>query len=174
MENTMIFHASIPADDPEHVARVLAEIWKTHYFPFVFPDSYVVISGNQWGNNIEVCKRGDEQVPAPEEVGLRRNGTPSHYSEVHLLIGTELSFEQIFAIAKREGWIARSCDRALFGLVELWVENKFLIEVVTGAEIERYRSFYSNLDNWREVAKHVAMPMPQFGYAEKWLEVPSQ
>jgi hypothetical protein len=57
----MIFHASIPADDPERVARVLAEIWKTHYFPFVFPDSYVVISGNEWGNNIEVCKRGDEQ-----------------------------------------------------------------------------------------------------------------
>lgn len=170
----MIFHASIPADDPQHVAQVLAEIWKTHYFPFVFPNSYVVISGNEWGNNIEVCKRGDEQVPASVEVGLRRNATPSRYSEVHLLIGTELTFEQIFAIGEREQWIARSCDRASFDLVELWVENRFLIEIVTGAEIERYRRFYSNLDNWREVAKHVPMPMPQFGYADKWLQAPTQ
>lgn len=85
----MIFHASIPADNPQHVAHVLAEIWKTHCFPFVFPGSYVVISGNQWGNNIEVCKRGDEQVPASVEVGLRKNPAPSRYSEVHLLIGTD-------------------------------------------------------------------------------------
>jgi hypothetical protein len=169
----MIFHASIPADNPEHVASVLAEIWKTDYFPFVFPESYVVISGNAWGSNIEVCKRGDEQVPASVEVGLHRNPSPSRYNEVHLLIGTELGFEEIFAIAKREGWIARLCDRALFNLVELWIENRFLIEVTTGAEIERYRQFYSNLDNWREVAKHVQMPMPQFGFAEGWLEAPA-
>jgi hypothetical protein len=77
----MIFHASIPADNPEHVAKVLAEIWKTHYFPFVFPESFVVISGNEWGSNIEVCKRGDEQVPASVEIGLRKNGAPSRYNE---------------------------------------------------------------------------------------------
>jgi hypothetical protein len=69
----MIFHASIPADDPQHVARVLAEIWKTQYFPFVFPDSYVVISANDWGSNIEVCKRGDEQVP-PRRSGSAGTG----------------------------------------------------------------------------------------------------
>jgi hypothetical protein len=170
----MIFHASIPADNPEHVAKVLAEIWKTHYFPFVFPESFVVISGNEWGSNIEVCKRGDEQVPASVEIGLRKNDAPSRYNEVHLLIGTELSFEQILAIAKREQWIARSCDRAFFNLVELWIENRFLIEVVTAQEIERYRRFYSNVDNWREALKHVPMPLPQFGYTDKWLESPAQ
>lgn len=168
----MIFHASIPADDPERVAKVLAEIWKTDYFPFVFPESYVVVSGNAWGSNIEVLKRGGEQVPAAVEAMLARNSAPSRYSEVHLLIGTELAFDDIFAIAKREGWIARLCDRAVFTLVELWVENKFLIEVVNGPEIERYRTFYSNIDNWRELAKRVPMPLPQFGYTDQWLDAP--
>jgi hypothetical protein len=170
---SVIFHASIPADDPERIARILAEIWKTHYFPFVFPDSFVVISGNPWGSNIEVCKRGDEQVPAPAEIGLRRNGAPSPFSEVHLLIGTELSFDEILALGRREGWIARICDRASFRLVELWIENRFLVEVTSGAEIERYRSFYSNPDNWREAIRHVPMPMPQFGYAPAWLDGPA-
>ena len=170
----MIFHASIPADNPEHVAKVLAEIWKTHYFPFVFPESYMVISGNAWGSNIEVLKRGGEQVPAAVETMLARNPSPSPYSEVHLLIGTDLSFDDILAIAKRENWIARHCDRALFSLVEVWIENRFLVEVVTGAEIERYRTFYSSLDNWREVAKNVPMPMPQFCYTDKWLDAPPQ
>jgi hypothetical protein len=168
----MLFHASIPADDPKHVAGVLAEIWKTQFFPFVFPDSYVVISANDWGHNIEVCKRGDEQVPAAKEVGLRRNAAPSRFNEVHLLIGTTLSFAEIFAIARREGWIARKCDRALFNLVEVWIENKFLIEVVDQVEMERYRRFYRDIANWQEAVKHVPMPLPQFGYADKWLEAP--
>jgi hypothetical protein len=168
----VIFHASIPAENPRHVAQVLAEIWKTEYFPFVFPDSFVVISGNEWGSNIEVCKRGDEQVPAPVEIGLRRNESPSPYNEVHLLIGSELSFGEILGLARREGWIARECDRASFKLVELWIENRFLIEVTSGAEIERYRSFYSNPDHWRDTIRHVPMPMPQFGYAQSWLDRP--
>lgn len=168
----MIFHASIPADDPKHVASVLAEIRGTEYFPFVFPDSYVVISANEWGSLLEVCKRGDEQVPAPVEVGLRRNPSPSRYNEVHLLIGSRLGFDDIFAIAEREQWIARSCDRAIFQLVELWIENKFLVEVVTAAQIERYRRFYSSVENWREAIKHTPMPIPQFGCTEKWLEGP--
>jgi hypothetical protein len=85
-----------------------------------------------------------------------------------------LSFEEILAVAKREGWIARICDRASFNLVEVWIENRFLIEVVSGKEIERYRKFYSSLDNWREASKHVPMPLPQFGYADRWLESPEE
>lgn len=170
----MIFHASIPADNPEHVASVLAEIWKTQYVPFVFPDSYMVMSGNAWGSNIEILKRGGEQVPGAVETMLTRNPASSPYSEVHLLIGTELTFDDVFAIARREGWIARLCDRAIFTLLELWLENRFLIEVVNAAEIERYRTFYSNPDNWHELAKHVPMPLPQFGYTDSWLKAPPQ
>ncbi len=31
----MIIHASIPADDPERVARVIAELWRGESFPFL-------------------------------------------------------------------------------------------------------------------------------------------
>lgn len=168
----MIFHASIPADDPAHVAGVFAEIWQTDVHPFVFPGSFVVIAGNAHGSMVEIVPRGDEQVPAAVEVGIRRNQTPSNYNEVHLNVATPLSEEQIFAIAEHEGWIARLCDRAFFNLVELWIENRFLIELVPPAEQVRYAAFYRDPANWREATRHMPMPMPQFGYTEEWLAGP--
>lgn len=168
----MIFHASIPADDPERVARVFAEIWQAEVFPFVFPGSYVVIPGSEHGTMVEIVPRGDEQVPAALEVGIRRNNASSAYSEVHLNVGTALSEDEIFGLARRERWIARKCDRAAFNLVELWIENRFLVELMTVAEQKRYAAFYRTPDNWREAARHQPMPLPQFGYATEWLDRP--
>jgi hypothetical protein len=90
----MIIHASIPADDPERVARVIAE---------------------------------REAVPGEMQVGFIINPTPSPYSEVHLNIFSPLAEVEIFAIAKREGWTALSCDRGgFFKLIEFWLEDKFM------------------------------------------------
>jgi len=55
---------------------------------------------------------------------------PQRYSEEHLLIGTDLTFEEVVTIARRENWIARHCDRNFFSLLGLWVENRFLVEEV--------------------------------------------
>jgi hypothetical protein len=168
----MIFHASIPADDPEQVARVIAELWKTTPYPFVFPGSFVVIADDDRGSEIEISPRGDEQVPAAEEVGLRVNSSPSPYGEVHLNVGTRLSEGEVLAIAAREGWIARVCDRKFFKLIELWLENRFLLEVVTEEETRRYRQFMTTA-NWRAVMEREPMPLPRFGYAETWLSGPA-
>ena len=99
----MIFHTSIPADDPERVARVIGEIWQAAAHPFVFPNSYIVIADDGRGSQIEVSQRGHEQVPAAQDVGLRINPSPSPYSEVHVNIGTRLTEDQILAIGRREG-----------------------------------------------------------------------
>lgn len=168
----MIFHASIPADNPAHVAGVFGELWNAEVHPFVFPDSFVVIPASQHGTIIEIVPRGDEQVPATTEVGIHRNPSPSQYNECHLNVATHLSEAEILALGEREGWIARTCDRAAFNLVELWIENRFLIELMTPEEQARYVAFYQDAANWREAARHVPMPLPQFGYTEKWLAGP--
>jgi len=164
----MIFHASIPADEPERVARVLASLWKTDYFPFVFPDSYIVIADDDRGTEIEVCRRGYQLVPAAAEVGLANAPSPSAYNEVHLNIATPLSVEEVLELAQREGWIARICDRKFFNLVEFWIENRFLLELVPDEEAARYRSFMS-CANWRQFLAHETMPVGLFGFTETWL-----
>jgi hypothetical protein len=47
--------------------------------------------------------------------------------------------EEIFAIAAREGWMVQRSDRGgLFEVIELWVENRFLLELLTEPEQRRY------------------------------------
>jgi hypothetical protein len=169
----MIFHLSIPADDPERVARVIAEVWRTEHFPFVWPGSFIVIADDDRGTAIEVLSRGHEQVPAQLEVGLRRNAAPSPYSESHVLIAIRRTEQEILAIADREGWVARVCDRKFHKLIEFWVENRFLLELETQTEIERYRRFMSRA-NWRAVIAAEPMPLDRFGFTSTWMTAPSK
>lgn len=136
----MIFHASIPADNPEHVARVIAELWGGEMMPFPpHPGAFMAWSGDERGTELEIFPRGQVEYPAPGDVTVRKLQSPALYSECHLAMGTRLSFEQVLAIADREGWFAQRCDRGgLFKIVEFWVENKFLLELLPYAEQERY------------------------------------
>jgi hypothetical protein len=82
---------------------------------------------------------------------VRTNPAPSPHSEVHLAIGTVLSAEEVLAIASREGWLAQRSNRGgLFDVIEFWVENEFLLEVLPDAEQKRY---FQNLtaDKFRAV-----------------------
>jgi hypothetical protein len=136
----MLFHASIPADEPERVARVLAELWRGEVLPFPpFPQAFVVLAGDERRTVLDVYPRGHEHVPAPGEYAVRANAVPSPYSEVHLALGTVLAEEEVLALARREGWLAQRSDRrGLFTVVEFWLENKFLLELLSAAEQCRY------------------------------------
>jgi len=137
----VIFHASIPADDPLRVARVLAELWRGEYYPFLLPRTFIVFAGDDRGSELEVAPRGHELMAAPEQVGWHINEHPSPYNEVHLNIATPLSGDEVSTIAAREQWLARVCDRGgAFKVIEFWLENKFMLELMTAQEYERYRS----------------------------------
>ncbi|PRY08159.1 hypothetical protein [Paraburkholderia sp. BL25I1N1] len=141
----MLFHASIPAHHPEHVARVIAELWGGFHAPFPsFPDSWMAIAGDNRGSIIEtypndrVLRPGGEQgsfVPEP--------GTASRYSAFHIAIASKLSPEEVLAIGEREGWRAVRCTRGrdFFDVIELWIENVLLIEVLTEEMQKQYLAF---------------------------------
>jgi len=136
----VLFHASIPADDPERVAQVIAELWRGEALPFPpFPGAYIAMSGDERRTVIDVYPRGHEHVPAPGEYAIRTNPSPSQHSEVHLAIGTVLSEAGVIGVAEREGWLAQRSSRGgMFDVVELWLENKFLLEVLPPDEQRRY------------------------------------
>jgi hypothetical protein len=136
----VLFHASIPADDPAHVARVIADLWRGEVLAFPpFPGAFITLSGDERRTALDVYPRGKEHVPAPTEYRVQTNPAPSPHSEVHLAIGTVLSADEVLAIAKKEGWLAQRSSRGgLFDVIELWVENKFLLEVLPEPERCRY------------------------------------
>ena len=75
------------------------------------------------------------------QLDFRDNPAPSPYSEVHLNIYSPLSEAEILAIAEREGWTALACDRGgAFKLIEFWLENKFMLEIMNDHEWGRYKA----------------------------------
>jgi hypothetical protein len=136
----VIFHTSIPADDPKRVAGVIAELWHGRFLPFPpYPGAYVAVAGDTRGTVIDVVPRGLEHHPAEGQFAVQINAKPSPYSHAHAAIGTLLSTEEIFRIAAREGWMAQRSDRGgLFEVIELWVENRFLLELLTEFQRRRY------------------------------------
>jgi|SRR3954447_15630158 len=131
----MIFHLSIEADDPRHVAGVIAELWrgKSAPFPPVAEGSWMAIAGDDRNSTIEVYPRGSELRPADgDSDSYAATGEARRYNATHMAIATPLTRDEVFAIARREGWLAKYRKRGgLFGVIEFWVEGGQLIEVLT-------------------------------------------
>jgi len=133
----MIFHVSIDADDPQHVAEVIAELWDGQATPFppVINGSWVAMAGDDRNTIIEVYPRGTELVPGDGDTDAYGVvGTPDRLSATHIAIATRLDASRVYTIAEREGWLAKYRKRGgAFGVIEFWVEGTRMIEVLTPA-----------------------------------------
>jgi hypothetical protein len=141
----MIHHISIAVNNPLRVAQVLAELWQGEVAPFpAHEGSYMVLPLDVYGTLIELLPRGTELVPGRgnEATQFESNLNPSAYTATHAAISVPVSEDEIRAIAQREGWRVVRCDReGYFEVIELWVENQLLIELLPPAIAPRYLSF---------------------------------
>lgn len=155
----MIFHASIGADNPEHVAGVLARIWKGEAFRFPpWPGAFVAMAGDERGSTIEVYPRSNAIGPGEKDEMCKphQEAAASRYSPFHLAIASELGAEEIMAIGAQEGWRAVRCARGgIFEVIELWIENAQMIEVLT-PDMQRAYKAGVNLNTWRWTKAHAA------------------
>jgi hypothetical protein len=139
----MIYHLSIAAIQPRRVADVLAELWNGEVFPFpaVAKGSFAVLAGDDRNSLIEIYPLGTELVQEPDssDAGSRHNPGASGRSATHAAISSPLPASDVLAIAEREGWSARYCKRgAHFGVLELWLENLTMVEVLTHDMLSEY------------------------------------
>ncbi|WP_341530471.1 hypothetical protein WKK05_15000 [Nostoc sp. UHCC 0302] len=139
----MIHHLSISAENPQHVAQVLAEILQGQATPHPFsPDGYIVFPFDEYGTEIEVYSLGTEITPgdSEEKRAYIQNPAASKFTATHFMISVPASAEQIEQIAQREDWLM---ERASFGFdfILLWVENRLLIELLTPEITTQYIAF---------------------------------
>jgi hypothetical protein len=151
----MINHISIAVNEPERVANFIAELWDGRVYPFPpAPDSFFVLADDGKGTAVEISPAGTvlipgEGLPDENDFGAETSQYEAkfvqseyvpRYVATHMNINTEKSIEEVRELANREGWRVLVCNRGggLFQLVEVWVENTFMLEVMTPEQTARY------------------------------------
>ena len=120
----MIFHISVPAQNPEVVASTIASLVGGQHFPFhPIEGARIVLFGDAHGSAIEVYPKDVELDIGSEMLEPRQATARLERYSTHVAIATPLSQAAVFAISEKAGWIARECDRGPFTLLEVWVEN---------------------------------------------------
>jgi len=131
----MLFHMSADADDPQRAAELVAELWggKAYPFPPVGVGSWVAMAGDARNTTFEFYRSGTELQPAEGEAeGVVVQGERRRYGASHAAVATALSVEEVKAIAARYGASAKVLVRGgLFGVIEVWIEGRLMIEVLT-------------------------------------------
>lgn len=68
---------------------------------------------------------------------------PSVYSSSHVLIHTGLKDEEIKALAEEAGWrLVFDRRKDLFNLWEFWLENRFMVEILTDEFLQELTETY--------------------------------
>jgi hypothetical protein len=143
----MIHHFSIPARDPEHVAKVMGELLGGYVGPFVgpIPGAWVAYADDGHGTGIEIYPERTTFVPGEaNEMGrIVLHDSPASFA-FHALISVNVNCETIERIGQREGWQTKRLWRGpkpeirIFELYEFWVENRLMLELVTPEMLPDY------------------------------------
>jgi len=129
----MIHHLSIAARDPKHSAEVLAEIMGGKAVPFPpNPGSFFALQLDDHGSGIEVYPAGTELQPAGEEGGsfVRKPREGRGFGATHFALSVAADADKVKEIAERAGWHCVTCSRGPFHVIEVWVENDTMVEVL--------------------------------------------
>ena len=137
----MIHHYSIAANDTKKVADILSRLFEGSVSEFgPYKNSYMVWLGDEYGTAIEVYPDGTEMMPdaGDGQANFVHNATHSGFTATHAAISTKRTREEIYKFAKESGWRALELPRGGFNVIEFWIENKVMIELLTPDMAKNY------------------------------------
>ena len=148
-----IHHFTVPAHDPERVARVLAEILDASVIALPHPPgTRLVYAGDNNGSAIEVWPAALRADAAGRDLALRELPLPDAWPHHAYVTSDACDSDQILAVFAREGWRAEKVHNGPphsgFGLVRAWIENHAQIELGGKEMRAQYERFL------REVTAH--------------------
>jgi hypothetical protein len=151
----MIHHISLAVNDPRRVAEVVAKLLQGQAIPFPHhPGSYVVLALEPNGTAIELFPKSTVLKPGLDDGSVRlsdSNCAAEVYTATHANMAVPISEPEIYAIANQESWRAVRCKRrGFFELIELWIENEVLLELLPPNLMEQYL-MTMNIENLKAV-----------------------
>jgi hypothetical protein len=139
----MIHHISLAVRNPLHAAEVVAELWQGRAIPFPnHPGCYIALTLDSYGTAIEFIPQGTMLKPGSNDEPIQfsePNPNSAGYTATHVNFAVPIDEAKIYEIADREGWRAVQCNRGgFFELIELWVENEVLLELLPPNLMQQY------------------------------------
>jgi hypothetical protein len=143
-----LLHVSLSAEAPERVAHFLAKVMGGRATPFPpFQDCWIAFASEDDGTAIEVYPNTHVLEAGPDQVLCATDSSNAFPSFVHVALATYLATDEIIEMATAEGWTARLCDRGPFQCVEVWLENRLLVELLDERMQDDYRRGMT-IDHW--------------------------
>ena len=101
----------------------------------------MTLAGDKFGTGIELYPIGTELIPNKIEgqAGFQVTQQSANYIPFHAAISVPTNLEEIERIGEREGWRVYPCNRdGIFDVVEFWVENRLMLELLTPTMADCY------------------------------------
>lgn len=143
-----IHHFTVPAQNPSHVASVLAELVGGRAIPLPHPKGNVLVyAGDADGSAIEVWPAATRGAVGDHDPGQRDLPLPEAWPH-HAYFTVDTTAERILEIFAREGWKADRVKNGPpngpgFELVRGWIENQTCVEVGGQEMRAQYEQFFA-------------------------------
>ncbi len=143
-----LLHLSINADDPEEVATFLARVMGGVAMPFPpFPDCWIAFTEQDDGTAIEVYPTTHVLEAGTEQISCEVRARDASTTFVHVALCATLHRSEIIFLAADKDWTARICNLGPFECVEVWLENRLLVELLDAEMQQDYRKGMT-VGNW--------------------------
>ncbi len=139
----MIHHISVAARDPAAVAAFYADVLDGVSTPFPpNPGSYMAFGRDGHGTAVEVYPAGSVMEPGGDAGARFVRREADGRTATHFALSVDRSVERLREMAADRGWASYDCDRGgHFRVVEVWVENTQLVELLPPAYAADYLAF---------------------------------
>jgi catechol 2,3-dioxygenase-like lactoylglutathione lyase family enzyme len=138
----MIHHLSIAARDPQRAAGVLAELMGGKAVPFPpNPGSFFALQLDEHGSGVEIYPAGTQLEPGGDVGGGFVKKEPRGFGSTHFALSVKTDAKKVKTIAESAGWHCFDCNRGPFHVIEVWVENETMVEILPPEYAAEYLEF---------------------------------
>jgi len=122
------------------------------------PGSFFALQLDEHGSGVEVYPAGTELQPGGSDGGgFVKKPEARGFGPTHFALSVATDADKVEAIAAREGWQCFRCNRGPFHVIEVWVENETMVEILPPEYAAEYLAF-TRPDN---IAAAMAAAAPQ-------------
>lgn len=124
------------------------------------PGSFFALQLDEHGSGVEVYPAGTELQPGGAVGGSFVKNDVRGYGPTHFALSVATDADTVRAIAQRAGWQCFDCNRGLFHVIEVWVENETMVEILPPEYAREYLAF-TRPDNVRAAMARAPTTSPR-------------